>query len=256
MPQSRRWLPFGTGPAEAEARMFCLPFAGGGASNFTRWVRRMPDVAIVPVQYPGHETRIDEAPYHCIEQMLDALADAIAPLLDRPYMLFGYSMGARLAFGLIHRLVQRGHAAPLCLMVAAHRAPDRVSSAAGADALPDPELRQVLRNYGGMPDELFDDDDFCAMMLPLMRADFGLAMQAVELSPVACPIIAYAGIEDSAATPLEMAQWQRFTSSQFRLREFEGGHFFLRTAAGFEAALHDDIVTALRTARDQRLVFA
>ena len=174
MPQSRRWLPFGSGAAEAEARMFCLPFAGGGASNFSRWARSMPGAAIVPIQYPGHETRIDEAPFDSIEQMLDGLADTIAPLLDRPYILFGYSMGARLAFALSHRLARRGPPAPLCLMVAANRAPDGVSSAAGAAALPDPQLLELLRSYGGMPDELFDDADFCAMMLPLMRADFSL----------------------------------------------------------------------------------
>ena len=85
MPQSSAWLPFGDGPADAGARMFCLPFAGGGASNFATWRKLLPSVGVAPIQYPGHETRIDEAPLQNIDQMVDQLADAIAPRLDRPW---------------------------------------------------------------------------------------------------------------------------------------------------------------------------
>ena len=245
MQQSRPWLPFGTGPADARARMFCLPFAGGGASNFAGWRTLLPDVGVVPVQYPGHETRIGEVPLQNIEQMVAALADTIAPLLDRPYLLFGYSMGAKLAFALAGRLASRGFPLPVCLMVAAHRPPDGVSDAAKSVSLPDAEFKQVLRAYGGMPDELLDDEDFCAMVLPVMRADFSMAVQPVDLVPITCPIIAYTGTQDSAATASEMAGWQRFTTSDFRLREFAGGHFFLRSAADFEPTLKADMMAAL-----------
>jgi medium-chain acyl-[acyl-carrier-protein] hydrolase len=245
MPQYRAWLPFGDGPADARARMFCLPFAGGGASNFAAWRKLLPQVGVAPLQYPGHETRIDEAPLQSMDRMIEGLADVIAPRLDRPYLLFGYSMGAKLAFALIKRLAARGLPQPARLIVAAHRPPDRASNAVTAIGLPDREFKQVLRAYGGMPDELFDDEEFCAMALPVMRADFALAAQPVDLTPVDCPIIAYAGTDDVAATAADMAEWRRFTTSGFQLREFAGGHFFLRGAAGFESALKADMAAAL-----------
>lgn len=242
---SRPWLPFGSGPSDARARLFCLPFAGGGASNFSAWRKRFSDVGVVPVQYPGHETRIDEAPLQSIDHMVTGLADAIEPLLDRPYVLFGYSMGAKLAFALIKELTGRGFPLPACLMVAAHVPPDRTSGAVRAIGLADNEFKQVLRAYGGMPEELLDDEDFCAMLLPVMRADFALAVQAVDRAPVDCPIFAYAGMHDATSGASEMTGWQRFTRGSFRLREFDGGHFFFRTANDFESALKADLNTVL-----------
>lgn len=241
----RSWFPFGVGPADAEGRIFCLPFAGGGASNFAGWRNRFPGIGVVPVQYPGHETRIDEMPLKSMDHMIDGLADAIVPLLDRPYVLFGYSMGARLAFALIRRLADIGMPPPSALIVAAHVPPDRTSGAARAIGLSDADFKQVLRAYGGMPDELFDDEDFCAMALPVMRADFSLAVQPVALDPVSCPIVAYAGMQDATAPACTMQDWRRFTRDAFHLREFTGEHFFLRTAADLEHALRTDLAAVL-----------
>lgn len=240
------WMPFGSGPGDVGARLFCLPFAGGGASNFLGWRKRFAGIGVVPIQYPGHETRIGEAPLNDFDSMIDGLEAAIVPLLDRPYMLFGYSMGAKLAFALTRRLQSAGRPAPAGLFVAAHLPPDRKSGAGRAAGLPDAEFKQVLRDYGGMPEELFDDEDFCAMALPVLRADFSMATQAVSLDPVACPIIAYAGLDDATAVPAEMHGWRRFTQGEFRLREFAGGHFFLRSAADFEPALGADLIETMQ----------
>ena len=68
------WLPFGCGPLEAPARMFCLPFAGGGASNFSAWRKRFDGVAVAPLQYPGRETRFNEAPLHDLDTLVEGLA--------------------------------------------------------------------------------------------------------------------------------------------------------------------------------------
>jgi medium-chain acyl-[acyl-carrier-protein] hydrolase len=248
------WFPFGCGPADAAARMFCLPFAGGGASNFSAWRKRFDDVGVAPVQYPGRETRFNEAPQHNLDGMVAGLAGAIAPWLDRPYVLFGYSMGAKLAFTLIRHLADRDLPPPRALLVAAHVPPDCASEASRAAGMDDPQFKALLRSYGGMPQELLDDEDFCSMIMPVLRADFALAVQAVDLAPIDCPIFAYAGAGDASAPPSVMAGWQRFTRSDFHAREFGGGHFFFRDAPGFEASLRADVAAALgpqrqRTAR-------
>lgn len=245
MPLTQPWLPFGDGSADVSARMYCLPFAGGGASNFAAWRKLHPAIGVGPIQYPGHETRLAEPPVRSMKEMVGQIADVIAARLDRPYLLFGYSMGARIAFALIHNLVARGLPAPAALIVAAHRPPDRISNALHAADLPDAELKEVLRNYGGMPAELLDDDDFCAMILPVMRADFAMAAHAVELAPIDCPIIAYAGAQDTKASAEDMKGWAMFTTGAFHLKEFAGGHFFLRTAPDFEARLKADMAASL-----------
>ena len=76
-PPSTPWLPFGCGPAEAAGRIFCLPFAGGGASNFMPWRRLLPGVGIAPVQYPGRETRLDEPSARSLPELVAALDLAV-----------------------------------------------------------------------------------------------------------------------------------------------------------------------------------
>src|SRR5450830_1112959 len=151
----RAWFPFGASREDAHTRLFCLPFAGGGASNFLPWRARLAEtgVGVMPVQYPGHETRLGEAPLHGWDEMLAALHAAIMPLLDRPYALFGYSMGARLAFALAARLTDAG-LPPLQLIVAAHVPPDLPSPALKALGLDDEAFKALLMQYGGIPAEM------------------------------------------------------------------------------------------------------
>jgi surfactin synthase thioesterase subunit len=240
---SRLWFPFGTGREDADTRLFCLPFAGGGASNFLPWRARLTDVGVVPVQYPGHETRLGEAPLLDWQEMLSALTRVFLPLLDRPYVLFGYSMGARLAFALAAKLTGAG-SPPERLIVAASSPPDLPSSARQALELDDEAFKQFLQRYGGIPAELAREPGFWDMALPVMRADFALAAQPFDAAPAPYPIVAYAGLDDVDADPRAMAGWGRFTTANFVLRKFAGGHFFLRTA-DVCSVLDADLATAL-----------
>jgi len=241
--ESRAWFPFGLGREDAHTRLFCLPFAGGGASNFLPWRARLADagVAVAPLQYPGHETRLGETPLHAWDDMLTSLQDAIMPLLDRPYALFGYSMGARLASALAARLANAG-LPPLQLIVAAHVPPDLPSPALEAIGLDDEAFKALLLRYGGIPAEMSHEPAFWELVLPVMRADFALAAEPFAAVPVpaAYPITAYAGTDDRHADAGIMAGWRRFTTADFVLKEFSGDHFFLRSA-DVCAALNTDL---------------
>lgn len=233
------WLPFGldgNGP-----RLFCLPFAGGGASCFMPWRRSLPGVTLAPVQYPGRETRIDEPCPTGLDELVDDIAVALAPHLDRPYSVLGYSLGAKLAFALCHRLLAKGLPTPSALFVVAHRPPDAPPPRPGAARLPVDEFRAHIKSYGGTPDEVFDSPELAELLLPILRADFALVEQAVPRSPLALPIFAYAGHDDAIAGPSPMARWRDFTQGEFALRCFPGGHFFARSAAEFLARLASDI---------------
>lgn len=238
------WLAFGAGAADAGVRLLCLPFAGGGASAYLGWRRHLPGVAVAPLQYPGHETRLSERPLVSLDAMLAGLADAVAPWLDRPYALFGCSLGARLAFALVRQLAERGLPPPCGLLVAASAPPGRpvVADTAGLD---DGAFQRLVRSYGGIPPELDADPGFWTMALPVLRADFALAAQPLPGPgpghPLDCPVVAYAGRADALATPLAMAGWSAMTTGGSRLHCFDGGHFFLQSAPDFLDTLSADI---------------
>lgn len=241
MARDNRYLPFGDGGAGP--RLYCLPYAGGGASAFVAWRRGLPGVAVAPVQYPGRETRLDEPCPTQLPRLVDELAEALAPQLvaEQPYALLGYSLGAKLAYALAHRLNALGVPAPRALHVVAHRAPDAPSPHPGAALLGEAEFRAHLRAYGGTPDEVFDTPELAELVLPILRADFALSEQRVPLAPLACPILAYCGRDDAVADPRAMARWQPYSRAAFALRSFDGGHFFARSAADFLPTLARDV---------------
>ena len=241
--EEKRWFPFGFGPVLADHRVFCLPFAGGGASFFLSWRKALPMIALVPVQYPGRETRLGEPCQQNLDQLVDELAHALLPHLDRPYSLLGYSLGAKVGFALCHRLASLGAPQPASFIPVAYGAPNRKSTITNAANLPDAEFCDLIRRYGGMPETVFQDAELLKMLLPILRSDIGLSQQSVATSPLRCPIFAYAGVDDAAADPSSVDRWRRFTEAGFALRTFAGGHFFARTADDFLPTLARDVGT-------------
>ena len=85
-----RWLLYGP-PAPGEFVVFGFPCAGtGAATSYRDWPRTLGSGVLCPVQPPGRETRITEPPAADLGAFADALADALAPHLDRPYAFAGH----------------------------------------------------------------------------------------------------------------------------------------------------------------------
>ena len=65
--------------------LFCLPFAGGGASAYNQWAKKMQGkVTVCPVQLPGREEQIMEKPYIDMSVMLDDLEEAVRKVVYGP----------------------------------------------------------------------------------------------------------------------------------------------------------------------------
>ena len=99
---------------EIKLRLFCLPHSGASAMSYSRWRRSLPAwLHVRPLELPGRGMRMDE-PLQCdIQRLASQLADEISLELDRPYALFGHSLGGLLAFELVHALRARGGCEPL-----------------------------------------------------------------------------------------------------------------------------------------------
>jgi surfactin synthase thioesterase subunit len=58
-----------------------------------------------------------------MDALTDQLTHAVRPLLDRPCVVFGHSLGAILAFECARKLAQQGGPTPRHLIVSARGAP-------------------------------------------------------------------------------------------------------------------------------------
>jgi medium-chain acyl-[acyl-carrier-protein] hydrolase len=226
-------------------RLFCFPYAGGGASVFYPWARGLPaGVEVCAVQLPGREARLREAPIADWDVLLARLSEALAPFMDRPFALYGHSLGAAVAFELARRLRRDGRPPPFHLFVSGHRAPHCPAEGPELHALPDDQLIAGLRRLSGTPEEVLQHAEILALLLPLLRADFALAERYEwrPEPPLPIPITAYSGADDEHVPVEGVEAWREHTSARFRHLTLPGGHFFPQQS---RAQLLADIARAL-----------
>ncbi len=245
VPQGDLWFPNISQSGDARLRLFCFPYAGGGVSVFRTWQSRMPaGVAVVPVRLPGRESRAAETPIDRIDVMADAVSAAIEPHLDRPYALFGHSLGAMICFELTRRLRDEGRPLPLALLVAGARAPQFRRDPMPGPVPGDDEFLREIRSLEGVPPEVLDNEELLRYLLPALKADSLLGRRYVyqDDDPLPVPIRAYMGADDPRLPADVIAAWRQQTTVSFAIHQFPGGHFFIHTDEGhFLEVLRTDL---------------
>jgi medium-chain acyl-[acyl-carrier-protein] hydrolase len=220
---------FAPNPA-AKLRLLCFPFAGGGASVFSSWPRALPpEVEVCAAQMPGREGRLGEPAMRTWDGLVDRLVAAFEPWMDRPFVLFGYSLGAALAFEFACYLRRRRRPGLVHLVVCARRAPHVPREDPPTYHLPDAEFIEALRRISGTPEEVLQNPELREILFPLLRADFALSETYVyqEQAPLAVPISVYGGVGDELVAETYLDAWRVHTTGTFRRCMFPGTHFFL-----------------------------
>jgi medium-chain acyl-[acyl-carrier-protein] hydrolase len=195
----------------ARLRLFCLPYAGGGASVFRTWADGFEsEVDVCPIALPGRERRLREPPYSEPSELVPLLAHVLRPVLDLPFALFGQSLGAGLMFELARELRRLGNQQPVLLAVAARRAPQLPEHRQPLHRLPDDQLvAELSGRYGGIPQAIRDEPSMMRIFLPILRSDLALSERLTyrHEAPLACPLSVFGGLEDGEVSRADLAAW-------------------------------------------------
>jgi medium-chain acyl-[acyl-carrier-protein] hydrolase len=184
---------------------------------------------------PGREARLGEKAFSSVFPLVDALAPAIGPYLDMPFVFFGHSMGALVAFELARKLRRERKALPECLFVSARVAPGFALKRPPLSNLPEDEFTRALARFNGSEKGVLQHAELMKLMLPTLRADFALheQYQYSEEPALECPIVAFGGLQDLATEVEGLDAWRLHTDRSFMRRMFAGDHFFINTQQSF-----------------------
>ncbi|HXU44151.1 MAG TPA: thioesterase domain-containing protein [Thermoanaerobaculia bacterium] len=231
-PVSDRWIAYREANPRARQRLFCFPYAGGGASAYRGWGSSLPaDVEVCPVQLPGRESRLRDQPFDHLEPLITALAGALRPWLDLPFAFFGHSMGGLISFELARELRRLRAPEPFHLFVSARRGPQVPNREEPIHGLPEPEFLERLRELNGTPEEVLQHAELMRLLIPILRADFAVNenYEYVPGEPLSVGISAFGGLGDVEVTKEDLAAWKDQTRGRFRLRMLPGDHFFVHS---------------------------
>jgi medium-chain acyl-[acyl-carrier-protein] hydrolase len=228
MTQSRWLVQF---PSEGARRrtLFMMPFAGGGAAAFRTLAPLLPaGVGLTAVRLPGRESRMAEAPLVSMTEVVEQLTPLVAGEAAAPYALFGYSMGAIIAFELARRLQAEGVPTPRVLAVGGAEAPQLPRRHPPLHNLDRPDLVAAVQSLGGTPPEVFQSPELLDLVLPTLRADFELleTYRFEDGPPLDCPIVTVSAAADPIIEAARVAPWSDLTTAGCSHLSFEGSHFF------------------------------
>lgn len=226
---SASWLKIYEAP-DAKFRLVCFPYAGASPYLFKDWPEMLaPDFEVVTIELPGHGIRIKEKPFDVAFDVANRLASELEKLSDKPLIFMGHSGGAILAFETSRILFKKGISI-YHLFALASRAPHQKLIDPPRYNLPKEQFLSRVNEFGGLSDELLNNEDVLEMMIPAMRADEKLAENYLyidELNIFSFPITAYGGKEDIIKQS-ELEKWKELCTVNFECELFEGGHFFLQ----------------------------
>ncbi|WP_318211554.1 MULTISPECIES: thioesterase II family protein [unclassified Streptomyces] len=212
----------------ASRRLVCLSFAGGGTVGFRPWARQLPvDIELRALCYPGRESRFGDQIVGGWQGLVDDCVTALQDEVRAPYVLYGHSMGALVAYEAARALQARGASSPESLVLSGHIAPQHwtgTRSAALADA-PDEDLASWLEATGGVPRAVLADPDLRSLAVDLLRMDMA-AYASYRYQPgerLRAPIHLMVG--EAELSPLHEG-WAELTEGPYSREVLPGGHFF------------------------------
>ncbi|KDD77097.1 hypothetical protein H632_c20p2 [Helicosporidium sp. ATCC 50920] len=195
----------------------------------------------MPVEYPGCNSRLKEAKAQSISELAAAAVQGLLPYLQsQPYVLFGHSLGAWVAFEVAQLLeanqdpdIRR----PSALFVSGVRSPALVGVAYDPDGTemhkldPDQFWRAYERRYGHNPE--LEHPTLKKYLYPSLKADFLLSetYKPYSLNPFLYPLVILGGVEDARYTEQQLKAWTLLGPEEATtVHWFPGSHGFVRTA--------------------------
>lgn len=193
-----------------------------------------------PIDLPGRLMRPNEEAVTDIQILADVLINEMFPKNNipgdsNPFVFFGHSMGAMVAFEVTKKLKEYGMRPPLALFVSASRPPSANSLVSFTTKLVSQmsieEISEYLRSRGSKInfDDLLINDEVSKAFLQSIQADYKcLETYTRNFEKITCPLIAIGGDEDSIVSKSDVDAWNLHSADSCESFLLEGkGHFYL-----------------------------
>ena len=214
------------------ARLIMFPYAGGGASVFRKWGKLFSNIRLYAVQYPGRENRMSEEQIKDFDILINEVFKNLIKIIDddRPYYLFGHSLGTKLVYELTLRIMNDSMKKPSGIIVSGGKAPC-FKEENPIYHLDDIDFIKGINRYSGTPEEIIQNIEIMKIFLPMLRADFMIdeTYQRKEIEKIDIPILGLMGTDDEEFKIEELKKWEEYTTKDFKYRYIEGGHMFINT---------------------------
>lgn len=211
-------------------KIFAFPFAGGNKYSFDPIRKRLPEyLTMEVVEYSGRGTRVAEPLFTELSRHVEeALRFVSAGASEGPFLFYGHSMGGIVAFLTARRLLERHARLPSRLLVTGCAGP-RQFKRENISTLPSEAFWEKINSYGGLQEEILQEEVLKTFLEPILRADFesieGFVYPEGD-TRLPVPIDVWYGSTEEV-TEAEIEAWRQESSQAVTITELSGNHFFI-----------------------------
>lgn len=227
---SSKWIFRPNNNSNAKIRLFCFPYAGSSSViSYKFLAESLPrTIDICLIELPGRGLRMSENPESSINPIVTGISREIKDYLDLPFIFFGHSMGALIAYELAYEIQHHYNQKPYKLYISSHRAPFSKKETKIMHKLEEREFKSELRQMNGIADEIWENEELLNIVLPIIKNDFKLCETYIynARDKLNCEIVAFGGKNDPDVNEENLMEWNKITSNRFNIRLFEGNHFY------------------------------
>lgn len=214
-------------------KLFCFPYAGGSTIGYKDWQRIIgKGIKVRPFEIAGRGSKIVEPFYETIDEAIDKILEEInSEFYSEPYCFFGHSMGANIVINLLKVVIDRRLPLPKHVFLSGSKPPHLYDVDKKEYLLPENEFIDVIKSYGGTPDEFFNDRELLDFFLPMLRSDFKLAESTIsdvvkdQIYDIDFTVLY--GDSENDLTYDEAYEWSKYTRKNFNIHCIRGTHFFI-----------------------------
>ena len=207
-------------------QLICFPFAGGYSASYRPLFEQLKDTAeVIAAEPPGHGTNLMP-----LETSIDRLAElykeGLTGKLNRPFMLFGHSMGGLVVYRLTQLLEKEG-INPAAVIISAIQPPQTKRQM--LTHLSNEAFVQHIAEMGGIPKELLENKPMMDYFTPSLRADYQAleSFQHTDKTIIESPVYLLNGKQDKKC--MEDADGWLTWANAIERTDFEGGHMYINT---------------------------
>ncbi|MBE5929346.1 MAG: thioesterase [Lachnospiraceae bacterium] len=212
------------------SQMFCLPYAGGSASIYNDWVKKLKSsIDVCPIEYAGHGGRFCEEFYFDIEEAAQDVSKMIRKRCKEDYVIYGHSMGCLVALETAFVLEKEKAVLPKAIIVGGNRPPHLKYKDKSLKELSKDELMEETASLGQIEPEVMECEELYEIIADIMYADvqmFSKYDRSPEWGKISIPVLVLAGDGDDETPMEDIQEWKEYTNGEFKLNVFKGNHFF------------------------------
>lgn len=215
--------------------LFCFSYAGGSARVYSKWNDMIDkSVEIVPFEIPGRGTKFSEELCDNMEALIDYIYGELEKrFIEEEYMLYGHSMGSWVVYYLTERILKKGIRLPEHLFLSGKEAPHINKDELIYHKMDNEEFIERIYNLGGTPREILENKEALEIYIPILKNDYKLieTLQYKESEKAFDFDITIFNGRGDTLTEEDINGWSRYTSKNFNVYNFDGGHFFIHDYA-------------------------